>query len=376
MTIQFSRKPMAALSVSLPRAESAFVPGLDPAASEAAIERSASARLIGAGTAMDGAASAPWPAAHPYLLLTFVALFWAGNVVLGRAISEAIPPITLNVMRWTIAFGLLMPVAWPQLAGKGQVVREHFIQLLLLAVPSTAVYNTFIYLGTRTTSAANAGLIVGTMPIAILVLAALAGEERLTARRAAGIAISFAGVVFVIARGSFTVLHELSFSSGDLFIIGSVISWAVYSILLRRFAIPLGAFALLAVLSAIGLALCIPFCAWELWHGERIVWSPGTLAAIIYVGIFPSVIATIFWNGAVAKVGAGTAGIFTNLIPVFAIILAVVLLSESISPFQLVGMGLIFIAIWLVSERPVSSEPIRQDSIPSAATSRRAKCRQ
>src|SRR5215813_2354772 len=107
MTIQFSRKPMAALSVS-PRAESAFVPGLDPAGS-----------LIGAGTAMDGAASAPWPAAHPYLLLTFVALFWAGNVVLGRAISEAIPPITLNVMRWTIAFGLLMPVAWPQLAGKG-----------------------------------------------------------------------------------------------------------------------------------------------------------------------------------------------------------------------------------------------------------------
>ena len=311
---------------------------------------------------MDGASSAPWTTAHPYLLLTLVAFFWAGNVVLGRAISEAIPPVTFNVLRWTIAFGLLMPVAWPQLAGKGQVVRKHFIQLLMLAVPSTAIYNTFIYLGTRTTSAANAGLIVGTMPIAILILAALTGEERLTARRAAGIAISLAGVALVIARGSFT--EELSFSSGDLFIIGSVISWAVYSILLRRFAIPLGAFALLVVLSAIGVALCIPFCAWELWHGGRIVWSLGTLAAIIYVGIFPSVIATIFWNVAVAKVGAGTAGIFTNLIPVFAIILAVILLSESIGTFQLVGMGLIFVAIWLVSERPVSTraDPTRLNS--------------
>ena len=316
---------------------------------------------------MDGAASAASPIAHPYVLLTLVALFWAGNVVLGRAVSEAIPPITLNVLRWTIAFGLLMPVAWPQLAGKGPVVRKHFIELLLLAVPSTAIYNTFIYLGTRTTSASNAGLIVGTMPIAILVLAALTGEERLTARRAAGIAISFAGVVLVIARGSFTALQELSFSSGDLFIIGSVISWAVYSILLRRFAIPLGAFALLAVLSAIGLALCIPFCAWELWQGERIVWSLGTLAAIIYVGIFPSVIATIFWNVAVAKVGAGTAGIFTNLIPIFAIVLAVILLSEPISPFQLVGMGLIFIAIWLVSGRQVSTraDPARLNSLNS-----------
>ena len=84
--------------------------------SETALERRASARLIGPKTAMDEAASARWTIAHPYLLLTLVALFWAGNVVLGRAISEAIPPVTLNVLRWTIAFGLLMPVAWPQLS--------------------------------------------------------------------------------------------------------------------------------------------------------------------------------------------------------------------------------------------------------------------
>jgi drug/metabolite transporter (DMT)-like permease len=100
--------------------------------SETAIARRASTRSIGPRTAIDGAPSAPWTIAHPYLLLTLVALFWAGNVLLGRAISPAIPPITLNALRWTIAFGLLMPVAWPQLAGKGPVVREHFIELLLL----------------------------------------------------------------------------------------------------------------------------------------------------------------------------------------------------------------------------------------------------
>src|SRR5215467_1145587 len=245
--------------------------------------------------AMDSATSARWPSVHPYLLLIFVALFWAGNVVLGRGVSGIIPPVTLNVFRWAIALAVLLPLAWPQLAGKGQVIRQHLPQLVLLAIPSIAIYNTFIYLGTRTTTAAKAGLIVGTMPIAILVLASLAGEERLTTRRAAGIAISFAGVVFVIAKGTLSDLYELSFSFGDLFIIGSVISWAVYSILLRRFAIPLGAFALLAVLSAIGLVLCIPFRAWELSHGKHIVWSAKTLAAILYLGIFPSVIATIFW---------------------------------------------------------------------------------
>jgi len=311
---------------------------------------------------MDSAAYARWSILHPYVLLILVALFWAVNVVLARGVSGTIPPITLNVLRWTIALALLLPIAWPQLAGKGQVVRKHFAELVVLAVPSIAIYNTFIYIGTRTTTATNAGLIVGTMPIAILVLGSLAGEEQLTTRRIAGIAISFAGVVLIIAKGTLALVYELSFSSGDLFIIGSVVSWAVYSILLRRFAIPLGAFALLAVLSAIGLALCTPFCAWELLHGERIVWSTGTLAALIYVGIFPSVIATIFWNGAVAQVGAGTAGLFTNLIPVFSLILAVSLLSESINPFQLVGMNLIFTAIWLVSRQAPSSESVRPDS--------------
>jgi drug/metabolite transporter (DMT)-like permease len=274
----------------------------------------------------------------------------------------------LNVLRWAIALALLLPIAWPQLAGKGQVVRKHFAELVMLAVPSIAIYNTFIYIGTRTTTATNAGLIVGTMPIAILVLGYLAREERLTTRRVAGIAISFAGVVLVIAKGTSTLVHEVSFSSDDLFIIGAVVSWAVYSILLRRFTIPLGGFALLAVLSAIGLALCIPFCAWELLHGERILWSTRTLAAIIYVGIFPSVIATIFWNAAVARVGAGTSGVFTNLIPIFSLILAVILLSEAINAFQLVGMGAIFMAIWLVSSQASLFQRFRLDAIPNRSS--------
>jgi len=312
---------------------------------------------------MDGVTNPRWPAVHPYILLTLAALFWAGNVVLGRGVSGAIPPITLNVLRWAIALALLLPIAAPQLAGKGQVVRKHFAELVLLAVPSVAIYNTFIYIGTRTTTATNAGLIVGTMPIAILVLGYLAREERLTTRRVAGIAISFAGVVLVIAKGTSALVHELPFSSGGLFIIAAVVSWAVYSVLLRRFSIPLGGSALLAVLSAIGLALCTPFCAWELLHGERILWSPGTAAAIIYVGIFPSVIATIFWNAAVAQVGASTSGVFMNLIPIFSLILAVILLKESINAFQLVGMGLILMAIWLVSGQASLFQPFGLDAI-------------
>jgi drug/metabolite transporter (DMT)-like permease len=296
---------------------------------------------------------------HPYSLLTLAALFWAGNVVLGRDVAGRIPPVTLNSLRWAIALLVLMPIAWPQLVGKGKIVWAHWGQLLLLAVPSVTIYNTFIYLGTRTTTATNAGLIVGTMPIATLVLAILAGQERATVTRVAGFVASFIGVACIIAKDDLTTIHHLSFSSGDLFILGAALSWAAYSVLLRHFAIPLGPFALLALLSAFGLALCIPFCVLELAGGERILWSFGTIAAIIYVGMVPSVIATICWNEAVARVGASTAAIFFNLVPVFAVVMAITLLAESLTLFQLIGMGLIFIGIWLTTKR-VALVPYRK----------------
>lgn len=296
---------------------------------------------------------------HPYTLLTLAALFWAGNVVLGRDVAGRIPPVTLNSLRWAIALLVLMPIAWPQLVGKGKIVWAHWGQLLLLAVPSVTIYNTFIYLGTRTTTATNAGLIVGTMPIATLVLAILAGQERATVTRVAGFVASFIGVACIIAKDDLTTIHHLSFSSGDLFILGAALSWAAYSILLRHFAIPLGPFALLALLSAFGLALCIPFCILELASGERILWSFGDVAAIIYVGMVPSVIATTCWIQAVARVGASTAAIFFNLVPVFAVVMAITLLGESLTLFQLIGMGLIFIGIWLTT-KPVALVPYRK----------------
>jgi drug/metabolite transporter (DMT)-like permease len=257
----------------------------------------------------------------------------------------------LNSLRWAIALLVLAPVAWPQLSGKANIVWAHWRQLLLLAVLSVTIYNTFIYLGTRTTTATNAGLIVGTMPIATLILGGLAGQERATATRVAGFVASFIGLACVITKGDLTTIHQLSFSPGDLFILGSALSWAAYSILLRRFAIPIGSFALLALLSAFGLALCIPFCILEFISGERILWSFGTFAAIIYVGIFPSAIATIFWNQAVARVGASTAGIFFNLVPIFVVVMAITVLGESLTSFQLAGMGLIFVGIWLTAMR-------------------------
>jgi drug/metabolite transporter (DMT)-like permease len=303
------------------------------------------------------------PLAHPFALLTLVALFWAGNVVLGRAVPGRIPPVTLNSLRWAIALAVVLPFAWPQLAGMARIVRAHMVQLAMLAIPCVAIYNSLLYAGARTTTATNAGVIVGMMPIMIVVFAGLLGQERVTWRRAAGLAVSFAGVVCVICKGHLDFIRDLSCTPGNLMILGAATAWGIYTALLRRFALPLGSFALLALLSAIGLAVSLPFCAWEFMAGARVEWSIGTAAAVLYVGVFPSVIALVLWNRAVAEVGAGTAGLFTNLIPVFSLLLAVVLLGETVERFQLIGMGLIFAGIRLATMRAPASS---RDSLPAA----------
>jgi drug/metabolite transporter (DMT)-like permease len=292
-------------------------------------------------------------AISPYALLTLAALFWGGNVVLGRAVAERIPPITLNSLRWAIALAILAPATLNQLRGKGHLIRKWFVPLVILAIPSVAIYNSFIYLGTQTTTAADAGLIVGTVPIAILVFASLIGQDGLTPRRAAGALMSFAGVGWVVAKGNPAVVYALSFAPGDLLIIGSTLSWASYTVLLRHFAIPLQPAALLGTLSAIGLVVTLPFCAWELVRGPRVAWSADVLAAVAYVGVFPSVVATICWNKAVAEVGACTAGLFFNLVPIFVVTMAIAFLAEPLRSFHLVGAGLIFAGIGLATGTPL-----------------------
>ena len=174
------------------------------------------------------------PLAHPFALLTLVALLWAGNVVLGRAVAGRIPPVTLNSLRWAIALAVVLPFAWPQLAGKARIVRAHMVELAMLAIPSVAIYNSFLYAGARTTAATNAGVIVGMMPIMIVAFAALLGQERVTWQRAAGLGTSFAGVACVICKGHPGLVGDLSCTPGNLMILGAAVAWGIVRWIRRK----------------------------------------------------------------------------------------------------------------------------------------------
>lgn len=288
--------------------------------------------------------------ASPYLLLTLANLFWAGNWIVGRGMRAEVPPIALSFWRWIIALLCLLPLAWPYLKRDRAVLAASWRWLAVLGILGTCLYNALTYIGLQQTEAINGLLLNSFIPIVIVALAWIFQGKRLRGREALGIAASFIGVLAIVARGDPRNLLLLTLNIGDVWILLSVVAWAVYTLLLpkRPAAHPL---AFLFAIAAIGVVATLPLYLGELANGRHIVPSPGALAAIAYAGVFPAFLGFIFWNKGVEEVGASKAGLFIHLLPAFGILLAAVFLGERLSSFHLVGIALIFGGIFLTTRR-------------------------
>ena len=262
------------------------------------------------------------------------------------------PPLALAFWRWAIALAVLLPFAWrPLAADRGEILR-HWKLLAVLGVTGVGVFNTFVYVGLGTTTATNALLLNSAIPVLIVAIGWLFLGERVGPVQALGIGVSLAGVVAIIARGDIGSLAGLRLSAGDLWILSAMVDWAVYTLLLRRRPAGVSPLALLAVTMMAGLAAITPFYLAELAGGARITFTPGSTAALAYIGVFPSLVAYLFWNRAVAEVGASRAGIFVHLIPDFGTLLAIAILGEGFRAYHAAGIALILAGIVLATRKP------------------------
>jgi drug/metabolite transporter (DMT)-like permease len=278
-------------------------------------------------------------------LLALGMLFWAGNWIVGRGLREAIDPIALTFWRWLVAALALAPFALPQLAGKGAAIRRHAGLLALLSLFGVVLFQALVYHGLRSTTAVNGVLLNSSLPLFILLVAWVLDRERATLAQVAGMLISFAGILVILARGELARLAELEFQPGDAWVLLAMPIWGVYSVLLKRLPAELGGTALLFLLSAIGVAMLAPFAVLE---------APPTgeaIAGVLYVGLFASVGGFICWNAGVKVVGAATAGFMVHLLPAFATLLAIVLLGETFHAFHAGGIATIIAGVVLATRR-------------------------
>lgn len=283
-----------------------------------------------------------WPA---YLGLTLTVLFWSGNFVLGRGIRELIPPVSLNFWRWMGALIVLLPFGLPRVLRQKEIYIKHWRLLALMSIPSIAVFNAFIYTALQTTMAINTVLVNSMIPILIALTGWLFFQDRLNLRQTMGVIISFTGLVFIVIRGQWGMIGQLTLSKGDLWTLGASGAWAVYSVMLRKRPRQMDPIAFLTLIVFFGILFSLPFYLYELMTRGGFPLTPVSMASLGYVCVFPSVLSYIFWGYGVDTVGANRAGIFVHLMPVFAILLAILFLGERLRGFHAVGMLLIFTGI-------------------------------
>lgn len=286
----------------------------------------------------------------PYLLLSLTSLFWSLNWVIGRGIVGHVSPLALTFIRWTVAIAAMLPFAWPQIRRHWPLIRRRWRTIVWLAFWGTGLHNAFAYVGLQYTTATNGVILNSSIPIMIIVLGWLVYRDTITRLQAAGVAVSLAGILVIVARGDAGVLAELSLNKGDLIVLTGMVFWAAYTVFLRLKPPELPGLALLACCGCVGIVLLLPLFLLEMaFWGGRVELNPATVSAMLYVGIFPSFVGYIFWNRGVHEVGPNVAGIFVHLMPAFGALLAWLFLGERIEPFHLAGIALILAGIALTT---------------------------
>lgn len=288
---------------------------------------------------------------EPRILMLLPGLFWAGNAIVARSATAEIPPIALAFWRWTVAALLLAPLAWPHLRRDIPLMLRNWPIMLVLTALGISVFNTFLYIAAHTTTAINIVMLQSAMPIVLVIATFLIFRDTLTGGQAVGIAASFLGTLTLIAHGDPAVLLGLDFKPGDLWMLAAVVSYAVYTALLRLRP-PVHGLSFAFATFALGAALLLPFYIVESSWDRPMPLSFHALAAIGYVAVFASILAYMAYNRTVELLGANTAGLIVHLVPVFGTILAVLLLGETLQAYHIVGIALIAFGLWLATRRP------------------------
>ncbi|WP_262421872.1 DMT family transporter [Bacillus aquiflavi] len=247
----------------------------------------------------------------PYILLVLATLLWGGNFVIGRAISSHIPPFTLSFLRWCTAFIVFFPFAWPFLKKEWNQIKKYWGIVVLMAFTGVAGFNTLLYIALHYTTSINASLVNTSTPIIIYILSFFILRERFQQHQLFGTILSVSGVFFILSKGSLMNLVAFTFNVGDLIVIGAVICWSIYSILVKQYASRLPGYSTFLLSIAFGIVMLFPFFIYEITSSNvQIVWSLQSISAILYIGVFASIVAFIAWNTGVVQLGANKAGVF------------------------------------------------------------------
>jgi drug/metabolite transporter (DMT)-like permease len=274
------------------------------------------------------------------LLLTVPPLLWAGNAIVGRLVRTAVPPMTLNLLRWTIALAVLVPLGWATLRQAGVIgsIRARWRRYALLGLLGIGMYNSLQYLALQSSTPINVTLVASGMPVWMMLVGRLFYGVAVRTRQVIGALLSIVGVLAVLCRGDVDQLLALRLVAGDLYMILATIAWSFYSWMLLQ---PQDELLWSAGFAGV---------EWSL-GAAAIAWSWPVAAALLFVAVCPAVLAFAMWGAGIRRAGPGIGAFFVNLTPLFTALLSSAFLGELPHAYHVLAFLLIVGGIVVSAKR-------------------------
>ena len=287
---------------------------------------------------------------NPPILLTLTAFMWAMNAMIGQLAVGEIAPFALVLMRWVMVAGFLWPLYGSAVVEHWPTIKARLGAVVFMSVCGFTAFNSFFYVASIHTTGVNIGILQGAMPVMVLIGAVATFGETVSARQALGVVVTLIGVIVVVSKGDPEVLARFAFNYGDLLMFIAAILYSAYTVAIRnRPDVPGEAlFAFFAVVAAI---VALPLAVWEAATPGYQWPTPTGWGLTVMVAIFPSCLAQLFFLRGVDLIGPARAGVYINLVPIFAAILAVIVLGEVFAFYHALALALVLGGIWLAQRK-------------------------
>jgi drug/metabolite transporter (DMT)-like permease len=291
-----------------------------------------------------------WLSNQGYPLMIITALAWSGNHVVGRGVSDLVPPIGLGFWRWSLALPIFIIIAWPHLRLDFPIALAHWKIVVVLSVISVSMYNTFIYIGLNSTLALNSILINTARPVAIVLLSYFIFRRKISLVQGIGLAVGLLGTAAIVLRGEWNLIAGISLNQGDIWIAVASLGWAVYTVFLHKRP-PIHDASMMTFAVVIGLAVLAPFYVWESLYVRTVPIAPVSFWSVGYLAVISTVVAYMGYNRTVELLGANRAGLISYLVFLFGAVLAIIFLGEELAIYHGVGGVLIVIGTYLATRK-------------------------
>ena len=270
-------------------------------------------------------------------------LIWSGNAIVCKLAAGAIEPGVIAFYRWLLAWLLVTPFMARTVWQQRQQIRPHLRRLMILALLGMMLNQSLGYYAAQSISAVNIGILNALIPLLTVLLSLWLLRDTPTLGIATGSVLSFAGLLWLVSEGQPARLLAQGISQGDLLMMLSVFTYALYGVLLKRWSLPFSGWLMLYLQMSAALLWLLP----DFLRSDSWALTADNLPLVLYAALPASLLGTLFWLQGVRHLGANRTAIFMNLLPLFTTLFAVLWLGEQLQSYHLWGGSLTLLGVLL-----------------------------